>query len=460
MGLAVAASFGPFEATASSDIVLKAAPATVDLVGGKWPPTAVWAYGGTVPGPLIRAPQGSRLRVRAQNGLGEPTTVHWHGIRLPHAMDGVPYLTQPPIEAGGTFDYAFDLPDAGTYWYHPHVRSSEQVGRGLYGAIIVDEPNPPKVDKDILWVLDDWRLDQSAAITNDFGHGMDLSHAGRFGNTVTINGKVTGDTPLMTPRAGERIRLRLLNTANARTFALTFENTDVRVIALDGHPVTPHTPFGGRIVLGSGQRAELILDISAKPGERTRVIDNYFARDTYLLGEIVLSQRSPVRTSALDAPVALTPNPLAEPDIKNAKTHDISLDGGAMGRMTNAIYKGREVGVMELMRAGKAWTINGVAADRPDMDPFLTLEKGQSHILRLHNNTGWPHPIHMHGVAFRLLSLNGKPHPHKPWLDTIFFEPGDRAEVALVADNPGDWLFHCHILEHHQAGMAGVIRIA
>jgi FtsP/CotA-like multicopper oxidase with cupredoxin domain len=155
------------------------------------PQTEVWGYNGGVPGPEIRLRQGARLRVAVENRLDEDTTVHWHGIRVPNAMDGVPFLTQKPIAArGGTFVYEFDAPDAGTYWYHPHLRSHEQVDRGLSGALIVEEADPIKVDRDIVWLLDDWRLDRDAGIRGDFGSFMDASHAGRIGNTVTVNGRV------------------------------------------------------------------------------------------------------------------------------------------------------------------------------------------------------------------------------------------------------------------------------
>ena len=192
----------------------------VQLAPDPHPQTRVWAYNGKVPGPEIRARQGDRLRVDVTNGLAEETTVHWHGLRVPVSMDGVPHLTQKPIKAdGGTFSYEFDVPDAGTYWYHPHQRSFEQVGRGLYGALIVEEREPSRVDRDVTWVLDDWRLERDAQIAADFGNRRDASHNGRVGNTVTINGRIL---ETFNVRRGERIRLRLINAANARIFALKF----------------------------------------------------------------------------------------------------------------------------------------------------------------------------------------------------------------------------------------------
>jgi FtsP/CotA-like multicopper oxidase with cupredoxin domain len=238
------------------------------LVGGSYPETAVWVYNDKVPGPEIRVKQGERLRIVVENRLAEDTTVHWHGLRVPNSMDGVPHLTQRPIAPGETFVYEFDVPDAGTYWYHPHERSFEQVGRGLYGPLIVEEREPLQVDRDITWVLDDWRLLPDAQISADFGNFMDSSHNGRVGNTVTVNGRIPETFAV---RAGERVRLRLINAANARIFALEFQDHRPMVIALDGQPAPPHEPAGGRVVLGPAMRADLVFDMTGRPGERFTV---------------------------------------------------------------------------------------------------------------------------------------------------------------------------------------------
>lgn len=262
---------------------LRASPARAALVGQAAPPTEVWAYGGTVPGPVLRYRQGERLRIELDNALDVETTVHWHGIRLPNAMDGVPHVTQAPVARGGRFLYEFDLPDAGTYWYHPHLGTPEQVARGLYGALIVEESSPPAVDREVVWVLSDWRLDRQARVVEDFGHPRDASHAGRIGNAVTLNGRVEETFAV---RAAERIRLRLINAAAARIFGLNFEGHEPWVIAYDGQPVTPHKPVGGRVVLGPGMRADLILDCIAAPGSRHRIIDDFYRRQTYRLVDL------------------------------------------------------------------------------------------------------------------------------------------------------------------------------
>src|SRR5215472_16273428 len=150
---------------ATKEYRLAAKSATVNLTGKGYPDTAVWAYEGTVPGPELRIRQGEPMRITVLNNLGEDTTVHWHGIRLPNAMDGVPGLTQKPIKSGETFAYDFTPPDAGTFWYHPHADTLQQLGRGLAGSLIVEESEPLAVDHDLLWFIDDWRLDEEGQIT-------------------------------------------------------------------------------------------------------------------------------------------------------------------------------------------------------------------------------------------------------------------------------------------------------
>jgi FtsP/CotA-like multicopper oxidase with cupredoxin domain len=175
---------------AAKDYRLAAQPATVNLTGNGYPSTAVWAYDGTVPGPELRVRQGKPVRITVVNKLAEDTTVHWHGIRLPNAMDGVPGLTQKPVRPGESFTYEFTPPDAGTFWYHPHADTLQQLGRGLAGALIVEEREPIAVDRDLVWFIEDWRLDSDGRIAPGFGNRMEAGMSGRIGNTVTINGRV------------------------------------------------------------------------------------------------------------------------------------------------------------------------------------------------------------------------------------------------------------------------------
>ncbi len=196
---------------AAKEVNLVAAPARLPIVGAPYPETDVWCYSGQSPGPEIRVRQGDHVRIVVDNRLSEDTTVHWHGLRVPNAMDGAPDVTQPSIQPGESFSYEFAVRDAGTYWYHPHAHSAEQVGRGLAGAFIVEEQNPLPVDRDVVWVLGDWRLRRDAAIAEDFNNPMEMSMSGRIGNTVTINGRVPTRFEV---RSGERIRLRLRRAAD------------------------------------------------------------------------------------------------------------------------------------------------------------------------------------------------------------------------------------------------------
>jgi FtsP/CotA-like multicopper oxidase with cupredoxin domain len=476
-GLALAAltPSWPTGVNAASRHTIVAAAGRAPLVGGEYPETAVWSYSGTVPGPEIRVRQGERLRVTVENHLDEETTVHWHGMRVPNAMDGVPHLTQKPIAPGETFHYEFDCPDAGTFWYHPHQRSLEQVGRGLYGPLIVEEPNPLAVDRDITWILDDWRLLADASISGDFDNMMDTGMAGRIGNTVTINGRLPDTFPV---RAGERLRLRLINAANARIFGLEFEGHQPQIIALDGQPVEPHAAGDDRIVLGPAMRADLIVDMTGAPGGRFRVIDTFYRDREYRLVDLVYADR-PLRDNLPDTPIRLPNNPLAEPDLGTAQRHDVSFGGGMMGGMMGSGMRGGMGGMMDGgmmdggmmdgemmermmqgMRHDGVWTVNGVSASGHVMEPMLTLSRGRGYLLALHNDTAWHHPIHLHGHSFRVVSRDGRPTRYREWQDTVLMAPDERVEVALVADNPGDWMIHCHILEHQAAGMMGVIRVA
>jgi len=443
---------------------LKAAPGLARIAPVPHGETPVWSYNNKVPGPEIRVQQGDRLRIAVENALDEETTVHWHGIRTPNDMDGVPHLTQRPISPGETFIYEFDAVDAGTFWYHPHQRSFEQVGRGLYGPLIIEESNPVQVDREVTWLLDDWRLMKSAKISDDFGNRHDMSHNGRIGNTVTINGGVPDEFAV---RKGERIRLRLINAANARIFGLDFEGLEPIVIALDGQPVTPHPAKNGLIVLGPAMRIDLILDMTGEPGSRVSVIDRFYKGSDYRLIDLGYAAE-PLRASNPDWSVKLPANPLAEPDIANAVRHDITFNGGMMGQMVMAEMGGSMGGeasgsmmgsMMNMMRGDGMWFVNGKAATGHVMDPLLSLKLGESAVFAMTNATAWHHPIHLHGHSFRVVSRNGEPTKHREWQDTVLMAPREKVDIAFVADNPGDWMFHCHILEHQAAGMMGVIRV-
>jgi FtsP/CotA-like multicopper oxidase with cupredoxin domain len=457
---ALSAGLPPWQRTvraADVELRLVATSGRVPLAPSPNPETAVWCYDDQVPGPTVRVRQNDRLRMVVENQLTEETTVHWHGVRVPNAMDGVPHLTQKPIKSGETFVYEFECPDAGTFWYHPHQNSSAQVGRGLYGALIVEEHEPLAIDREVVWVLSDWRLLKDASISSDFRNIHDMTHAGRIGNIVTINGRITETFGV---RAGERVRLRLINAANARIFALSFEGHSPKIIALDGQPVEAHEPTDGRVIIGPAMRVDLVLDFTGKPGERYRVRDDFYPRMAYDFVDFVYADEAPLRTRPAEEPVVLPPNPLPEPDLNKAERHQVVLGGGMMGRMMSAKVDGREMDLMTMFRSGVAWAMNGIAATEHFHEPLFVLKRNRSCVIELVNETAFPHPMHLHGHSFRVISRNGQPERHRPWQDTVLILARERAEVAFVADNPGDWMFHCHVLEHQIAGMMGVIRVA
>jgi len=442
-------------ANSAPEFALVAAPGRASLVGADFPATEVWTFGKRVPGPELRVRQGELVRIVVRNELPEDTTAHWHGIRLPNAMDGVPGLTQPPIRPGEQFAYEFTPPDAGTFWYHPHADSLQQLGRGMAGALIVEEPQPVVVDRDVVWMLSDWRLTGDAQIAPGFGNGMEAAMAGRVGNTVTINGRLSQEVSV---RAGERLRLRLVNAALARIMSLRFEGHRPVVIAIDGQPCEPHEPERSRVVLGPAMRVDVVLDMQGEPGRRYQVVDDYYDGLAYWLTEVVYDKSPPVRAHPFDAPLSLPRNPVLEPDLVDADRHELRLQGGMMGG-------GGMMGMGGMMGLGRgaAWAINGVSMTgdgHAGMPPLLTLRRGRSYILALRNDTAWWHPMHLHGFSFRVLRRNGNDVPHRQWADTVLVPPKETVDVAFVADNPGDWMLHCHVTDHQVSGMMTVLRVA
>jgi FtsP/CotA-like multicopper oxidase with cupredoxin domain len=277
---------------------------------------------------------------------------------------------------------------------------------------------------------------------------MDSAMAGRIGNTVTINGRRPEPFAV---RAGERVRLRLINAANARIFALAFAEHRPQVIALDGQPVEPHEPADGRVVLGPAMRADVVLDMSGAPGKRFAITDSWYPRLAYTLVELAYSDAPPLREHPRDAPIRLADNPQPEPDLAAAERHAIALGGGMMGMGG---------GSMRGMNHAGIWTMNGTSASGHAMKPMLTLARGASCILALRNDTAWHHPMHLHGHSFRVIARNGAPTRRREWQDTVLVAPRESVEIAFVADSPGDWMFHCHVLEHQESGMMAVVRVA
>lgn len=426
--------------------------------------TGVWGFNEQFPGPVQRFHRGDRVHFSVKNQLPQDTAVHWHGVRVPNAMDGVPHVTQDPIPPGGRFDYRFELRDSGTFWYHPHQASFEQVPRGLYGALIIEEEKPPKVDRDEVWVLSDIKLDDQRQQVEDFGRIRDIANDGRLGNQSLVNGLVAGPERKIAVRAGERLRLRLINAAAARFFRLTIDGHAARIIAYDGQGVTPHPLPNDGLPLGPGMRVDLIIDCMGKSGQRFAVRDlgRRPGVAATALGTLAYTTEPAVRSKPLTTPVTLEANRIAEPNLAKANDHYIIFQGGMRGAPVIGMVDGKPSRIQEIMaKQGLAWTMNYNAQHEHALmhEPLLYLKKKEHVILHMINETDFIHPMHLHGHFFRVLAIDNVPTAHREWRDTVIMGPRQSVDVAFVADNPGEWMYHCHILDHAAGGMMGTIAV-
>jgi FtsP/CotA-like multicopper oxidase with cupredoxin domain len=423
-------------------IVLEAAPAEAPLLGKTGKPTPVWAFGGTVPGPILRVRQGAELKVRLVNRLAEPTMIHWHGIRIANAMDGTP-LTQKPVEPGQTFDYVFTPPDAGTFWYHPHIRAAEQVERGLYGLLIVEEADSGANWHDIPMVLDDWWLSDDGAVRGDtFGNLMVAAHGGRIGNWFTVDGR---SRPVFQAPADRPVRLRLANTANALVMNLLIKGIPATILAIDGQPVAPRPLEVEPLVLAPGGRVDIALP--AGSDRLTLAVD---MRGEPL--EIAYVERTGEASAAAGDIMALPANPLPRDlDLTGALLVDLPMEGGAMGGMAGARVGTQDLTMRQLVERGLVWSLAGYAG-MPE-NPVFSAAHGRTVIIVMANRSAWPHAMHVHGYHVRLLDAAGTAPADDAWRDTVLVAPEAEARIAFVADNPGKWMLHCHMLEHQEAGM-------
>jgi len=433
--------------SASVPVPLEAGVAHVQLAPDGYDAAELWCFDGRTPGPEIRVAQGGAVARRFHNALPDPSSVHWHGIRLDNAMDGVPGLTQDTVAPGGTFDYEFIAPDAGTYWYHSHNRSWEQMARGLYGPLIVEDADPMDIDRDITLVFDDWRLTETGGLAGKYGSFHDHAHGGRLGNFVTVNGRME---ERLQARSGDRLRLRLINSANARIFDLGWQGMTGWIVALDGMPLDTPRP-AERVRLAPAQRADVVVDIQG-PDEPPVI---FMAEDGqgYVLAdiEVTAGTRTPRGT-----PPRLAPNPVpALTQAPGGEVVTVLMEGGAMGGMRTATYKGQEIGMQDLVQQGMVWALNGVAGLTDD--PLFRSGRNAPHRIRFVNRTAWPHGMHLHGHHFREVMADGS---LGPWRDTLLVGRDETRDIALVADNPGKWLLHCHMLGHQAAGMKTWFEVA
>ena len=424
--------------------ILRASTANMRLLPADYPETGIWGFGGTMPGTEIRVKKGDTVQVTLENDLPQATSIHWHGIKIDNAMDGVSGLTQAAVPTGQSFNYDFVAPDAGTYWYHAHNRSFEQVARGLYGALIVEEREALDIDREEVLVLDDWILDpQTGQIDSNFDATHARSHAGRIGNFVATNG-IAGLS--LSAQKNERLRLRIINAANARLFELRLDGLEGWTVALDGMPLDTPEAFAGSIILGPAQRADLIVDVVAEPGETANLVRIDQQEGFSQVAFEVNGQASVTRRAS---PAALPPNDHQMVDLANARVFNLLMEGGAMGGLRTAYYQGKNLSFRQLVEAGQFWAFNG-SADGLDGVPLAELARGETARLTIYNDTSFPHAMHLHGMHFHEVLENDVLGPLR---DTSLIFGGESREIAFVADNPGKWLFHCHMLSHAASGM-------
>lgn len=405
--------------------------------------------------PVIRMALGDTLEARVANALPgeEHLTVHWHGLRIANDQDGVPFLTQPPIEKGERFIYRFTPPDTGTFFFHTHCNTVTSLGRGLAGILIVEGDETEPYDADETIVLKDWRLNAAGGGFDDFYTPAGAARAGTFGSVRSANGAVN---PAIEVPAGADVRLRILNVDATRTVGLGVRGAaaDAAVIAIDGCGVAP---FPSRyMLLGAAQRVDMVV---RTPGEGgiVEIIDFRLSEPKVLAH---LRAVGPKRRGTPFDPAPLTAPRMAAPDLDNATMLPFELASSPLGAAVT------EWGSGSLCTPGATfWSINktswpGLAESRESLPPpIATLERGRTYVFELANISKQSHPMHLHGHSFEVIeTLKSELPVHRA--DTVMLVPRERARIAFVADNPGDWMFHCHIIEHQETGMMSYVRVA
>lgn len=441
-GMGLAGRIGGF-ANAQAAVTL-ATRQTDALITDKGPTKGAMTYGeGEMP-PVLRMRRGEPFNLRLLNGLEEPTTIHWHGLRIDNRMDGVPFLTQPYVYGGDGFDYSFTPPDAGTFWYHPHCNTLEQMGRGLAGVLVVEDPADPVFDAEIVLNLRDWRLGGDGQFIAQF-KPRDSARAGTFGTVRTANWR---QSPQYDAPAGGLVRLRLAATDVTRILGLSVEGAEAAVIAVDGNPVTERF-VPDHLLIGPGQRLDLVLRMPDSEGAVATLKDLRGTRPAALATFRAVG--ASLKRTIEDLP-ALTANPISEPDLGNATEVPFILSASAEERPKNEICGSLGYNF---------WAINKVpwSGDGDDPTaPLTEMKAGRTYIFNVENPTPQLHPLHLHGLSFKPLNSNKQAiRPH--FSDTYLILPDEKVQLALVADNPGDWVFHCHIIEHQKTGMTSFVRV-
>ncbi len=441
-----------FAAPVIHAIVLEAKARDMRLLGPDGPPSTVWTYGDAL-FPVIRVKRGDRLRATLRNSLAEHSSIHWHGVRVPNAMDGVQYVTQPPVAPGESFLYDFTVPDTGTFFFHPHCNETGQVGHGLAGVLVVEGDESEAFDDDIVIIAKDWRLDKDGSFL-PFSTDGGAARAGTFGTLRTVNGRQGFARKV---KASADIRLRIVNLDSTRMMDVGVEGAEALIIAIDGNPLEPVPLDTWR--LGAASRLDLVIR-TPPAGGRIRLRD-YFPAEIFDLA--VFEAEGPDRRARPFAPAPLYASGLPEPDLARAEpqTYVFGAASEAIASFIDTFDPDdplSKVILDELCTASRTfWAINKRSwpndGHRNLPPPLARLTAGNSYRFTLQNATPHPHPIHLHGHTFKVLSSSKRALPvHHA--DTVLVLPKERVEIAFVA-TPGRWMFHCHILEHLETGMMG-----
>lgn len=389
----------------------------------------VWGFNGQVPGPVLKAKKGDTLVVRVENNLAEPTMIHWHGLRLPATMDGTGEV-QNPILPGESFEYRFVVPDAGTFWYHSHYNETVQMEKGMYGGMVIeDDQDPVIVDNDRLLVIDDMKLDKENEFKQFSAIGRWIErHDGREGDTNLINGK---ENLKLLMHAGQTERWRIVNAASARYFKLDLEGKPFKVVATDGGLLEfPRTET--ELLITPGERFDIVVG-PFEEGEAFSINSLPYNRVTMLKAkkqgygnvQVIESKQS----------VAMVPEIL---------THIETL------APQDALVTRKVKLSVDLSR--KHIIDFNVNNETHSMDKPVMV--GELQVWEVSNASLMDHPFHLHGFFFQVLEENGKAPEYKAWKDTFNLKPKAKIKIAWMPDNrPGKWMYHCHILEHHAAGM-------
>ena len=449
---------GPAPVTPTARMGFTAAPAQMKLLGAAGPETPVYLYDGK-PFQLVRLPRGTQLEATFENALGEGSSLHFHGIRMPNEYDGVPPLTQPLVEPGGRFVHRLPLDDPGTFFFHPHCDETGQAGRGLVGVLIVEDERDPIFDVDEALCLKDWRLAEDGLYL-PLSEPDGAAKVGTFGQTRTVNGKpsVEIDVP-----SGGNARVRVLNVDSTRIMDIGVEGGEAWLIAVDGaalDPIRMDSLPDGIWRMGPAQRIDIHVRMPAKGGV---TISDYRPAEIYEFARLEPRGRA---KKAGKGPLALPKVDVPVPVLEGAEAFSFTLQ-----QATDQVVK--DIGLSPDDPLAKAlvasfcvgrqtfWSIDRVswaAGSRLGVPkPLAAMQEGRTYRVEIRNETRFPHPVHLHGHTFLVLGSNKDRLP-RHYADTVLVQPGEAVEIAFVAA-AGDWAFHCHILEHMETGMMGWFRI-